>query len=136
MVVAPTTRLPPWVSAPSVPVAENTSCEDAPPLRAKVSVAPLKLSGGGEFGIADRDIGVEHHGRAAFGEADGAPSKPREGRRVIDRADRDGGGARGRECTARALRPGIAVTEGPVDLRSGWRRIAAVRIGDLLQSRS
>ena len=45
MVVPPTTRLPlAALMELSVPVALNTSWTLAPPLRARVSVAPLKLS--------------------------------------------------------------------------------------------
>ena len=40
MVVAPTVSAAPSVSAPSVPLAVNTSCALAPPLRDSVSVAP------------------------------------------------------------------------------------------------
>ena len=40
IVVPPTVSAAPWVSAPSEPVAENTSCALAAPLRDSVSVAP------------------------------------------------------------------------------------------------
>ena len=43
IVVPPTTRLPPSVSALRVPVAEKTSSPLVPPLRTRVSVAPAKL---------------------------------------------------------------------------------------------
>jgi len=43
IVVPPTVRLPPWVKAPSVPLAEKMSGALAPPFLVRVSVAPLKL---------------------------------------------------------------------------------------------
>ena len=60
MVVAPTTKLPPWVSAPSVPVAENWSCEEGAAVAGQGERGAAEVVGSAELGVADRDVGVKH----------------------------------------------------------------------------
>ena len=75
MVVPPTTRLAPCVKLASVPVAEKTSCALAPPLRASVSVAPLKLL----VALSSVSVTVTFESSTTagpFSVAPGAPSRP------------------------------------------------------------
>ena len=53
--------------------------------------------------------------------------------RVVDGGDHHRGATQCLLGTAAALRANVAVVEGPVDLRAGWRCIAAVGVCDLAQ---